>query len=870
MLPIHTTWERKCRQMPTDERVRDRERDLVLSPTEFCFIQDQTKGHIDVYTGPFKTSLAGTDQPVVFSEKSKKFERRSLEEAVTTFVTAPEGYYVALKNTERAQGKHPAVGTRNTTPELNVGRKINIPGPVSFALWPGQMIKVLKGHNLRSNQYLLVRVYDEEAARQNWKNAVVKPQVATAQVSEVTEMPLSSDPTPDIVMGKLFVIKGTDVSFYIPPTGVEVVADNDSPGKFLVREAVTLERLEYCLLLDQDGNKRYVQGPAVVFPKPTEEFVTKNVSKKENERVNIRKFKAIELSETSGIYIKVIADYTDEAGKTHKQGDELFITGSDQMIYFPREEHAIIKYGSQEIHYAIAIPAGEARYVLNRNTGVIRLVKGPVVFLPDPRNEVIVHRILDPKVCQLMFPENNDAFQHNAQLLGLSAEENELLDGVNFADTAMATNGTSGVAASMVSKGYMLRDAESSTKNVNLKSAASRGFSGDAFERQNKYTKPRSVTLNTKYDGAVTMDIWTGYAVKLVKKTGESRIISGPQTVVLEYDETPQIISLSRGKPKQSEHRLSTVYLRVTANKVSDIVNIETKDLCRMSIELSYRLNFDDDNKKWFDVEDYVKYLTDHMRSKIRNAVMSTGVEQFYSNSTDIIRDVVLGKSIDGSRTGCTFEENGMHIYDVEVLSVKMNDADVEKAIVSAQRDVIGQTLVLAAQRRSLEHAKEIELLKQARMEYEQATRAKDIEIKSIDLAAKTQFDLATIASSSKSALAKAQADLESTTAQNDIETKKLEAYRAEKEMKLDLEDRLAKQRLSDLSAQVDAVVRKAAAITPDLIAALQAFGDKELLQKLADSMGVMSIVGGESVVDVLKKLLDGTKIAEALSTLKK
>jgi major vault protein len=61
-------------------------------------------------------------------------------------------------------------------PNLDAGRKVNIPGPVSFALWPGQMMRVLQGHHLRSNQYLLVRVYDEEAAKLNWKNAVIKPQ----------------------------------------------------------------------------------------------------------------------------------------------------------------------------------------------------------------------------------------------------------------------------------------------------------------------------------------------------------------------------------------------------------------------------------------------------------------------------------------------------------------------------------------------------------------------------------------------------------------------------------------------------------------------------------------------------------------------
>ena len=63
-----------------------------------------------------------------------------------------------------------------------------------------------------------------------------------------------------------------------------------------------------------------------------------------------RKFRAIELNEISGIYVKVIASY-EEDGKKYKVGDELFITGKEQMIYYPRAEHSIIKYGDQDIHY---------------------------------------------------------------------------------------------------------------------------------------------------------------------------------------------------------------------------------------------------------------------------------------------------------------------------------------------------------------------------------------------------------------------------------------------------------------------------------------------------------------------------------------
>jgi len=78
---------RGAKQMPENP---NRERDLVLSPNEYCLISDQTKGHIVVYVGPYKTSLANTDQPVIFNDRNKRFERVTLEQAISVFATAPK------------------------------------------------------------------------------------------------------------------------------------------------------------------------------------------------------------------------------------------------------------------------------------------------------------------------------------------------------------------------------------------------------------------------------------------------------------------------------------------------------------------------------------------------------------------------------------------------------------------------------------------------------------------------------------------------------------------------------------------------------------------------------------------------------------
>jgi hypothetical protein len=84
-------------------------------------------------------------------------------------------------------------------------------------------------------------------------------------------------------------------------------------------------------------------------------------------------------------------------------------------------------------------------------------------------------------------------------------------------------------------------------------------------------------------------------------------------------------------------------------------------------------VNFEGDQSKWFTIENYVKHMCDHIRSVLKGKVRKLTIEEFYRNSTDIIRDYVLGPNAnpDGSptkRSGMAFPENGMRVTDVEVL----------------------------------------------------------------------------------------------------------------------------------------------------------------------------------------------------------
>lgn len=653
------------------ESMADKRSDLVLPQGTYVLIQDGASGNVEVVVGPHKVSMADTDTPVIFDHKSGRYiPVNTQQEAIQTCPRADEGQYVVLTNPAQEANQHPAKGKQQGQP-LKFGTKINIPGPETFALFPGQQATVIAGHQLKSNEYLLTRVYNDDAAKANLENAIVKSNDSSNQTKKSKVNALIG--SEELITGALHIIKGTEVSFYIPPTGIEVVPDEN--GNY-IRNAITLERLEYCILLDENGDKRYVIGPSVVFPKPTETFVTQNGNPK---------YKAIELNENMGIYVKVIADYTEDK-KSYKAGEELFITGKEQKIYFPRPEHALIKYGNRTITYAVAIPAGDARYVLDKTSGKINLVKGPKMFLADPRTEVVVRRVLDVKSVELWYPGNDEAIRHNIALAGEA-------------------------------EGSMDYVSDETLSNKTYSSTKARANFGDMLFRSETFTKPRTIQLDGKYDGAVTINIWPGYAIQVVKKTGEREVMVGPKVVLLEYDQTLETLELSTGKPKSDHNLLKTAYLQTHNNNVSDIVSAETKDLVNVDVRLTYRVNFTGEPTKWFSVSNYVKLLTEHLRSLIRNAVKKLTIEEFNDKATDIIRDVILGAAKDGKRPGRGFDENGMHVYDVDVLDVTIGDGTISKLLKDAQHNSVQQHLRLQAEAQEVEFVKKDENFKRQKIQ---------------------------------------------------------------------------------------------------------------------------------------------------------
>lgn len=808
------------------ETPRNMQRDLTLAENEYCFLQSRTNGVIKTYSGPITMTISAQETLVYFDEKTKTFkETNDFSKAKHINIIIPESWYCILKN-PAPDNVHPESAKAMASPGLRIGKKVNIVGNDSFSLFPGQMARVIQGHRIRTNQYLLARIYD---------------------VDSLKDIPEGED----YYNGKLLVIKGTDTPFYIPPTGIEVIPVENNPAMGYVRDAVTLERLEYCILKDEDGNKSYKNGPDVVFPKPTESFVT---SPKGGFI-----FRAIELSPISGIYVKVIAEYKDDDGTVHPVGEELFITGNDQMIYYPRPEHAVINYDNKMMHHAIAIPEGEGRYIMNRLTGEISTVRGPRMYLPDPRTEVVVKRKLSQKQCELWYPGNTDALEYNLSLSEKSVENNPRKGTVADLDAyAFST----------------LTSTNSTLANLEAKANISRGTS---------YTKPRTITLDNKFEGVVSIDVWTGYAVNVISKDGTRKVVCGPQTILLDYDQTLETLELSTGRPKTTDKLIKTVFLRHENNKVSDLINIETKDFVKATVKVSYCVDFDPNfMDKWFSVENYVKYMCDRERALIKRAAKEYTIEEFWQNYSDIVRNIAIDFSEETAskpHMGRVFPENGMYVHDCEVLSIEV-ESDIEEMLIEHQHETVRQNLKLVSAQKEADVAKAMavsekmmqelrsqELINKMALQEAEATRKLEIQAK---INRQTEAEKMAAKQAEKDMQVIIDAIAEADRIRKDADFKQTMAHEAEEQAQKTAHEReLADIEKAKNEAYAQTIATIMGSISEDLIAAITVGGKTQLAEVVAEHLSPYAIANNEGVVETTNRLMRGLGFDEALDIFK-
>ena len=96
-----------------------------------------------------------------------------------------------------------------------------------------------------------------------------------------------------------------------------------------------------------------------------------------------------------------------------------------------------------------------------------------------------------------------------------------------------------------------------------------------------------------------------------------------------------------------------TSFLRTVGNRVSDVITVETADFVKISVRVSYSVTFLPDHRdKWFNHEDYVQFMVDHLRSIVRGKCRTLSLSVLWPEVPALIRDIILGERKEGGRPG--------------------------------------------------------------------------------------------------------------------------------------------------------------------------------------------------------------------------
>ncbi|KAH3757025.1 major vault protein [Pelomyxa schiedti] len=161
----------------------------------------------------------------------------------------------------------------------------------------------------------------------------------------------------------------------------------------------------------------------------------------------------------------------------------------------------------------------------------------------------------------------------------------------------------------------------------------------------------------------------------------KSRVVFGPDLVLLQPDEHFTTLNMSGGVPKQS-NQIHAISLFLGPDFMTDQITVETADHARLALKLSYNWHFEVDQSdqeaagRIFSTPDFVGDLCKALSARVRGVVASTSFDAFHKHSVDIIQESVFGRN---TQTGeindrLVFSSNNLVVTNIDIQSVEPVD----------------------------------------------------------------------------------------------------------------------------------------------------------------------------------------------------
>lgn len=161
----------------------------------------------------------------------------------------------------------------------------------------------------------------------------------------------------------------------------------------------------------------------------------------------------------------------------------------------------------------------------------------------------------------------------------------------------------------------------------------------------------------------------------------KSRVVFGPDLVLLQPDEHFTTLNMSGGIPKQS-NQIQAIALFLGPDFMTDQIVVETSDHARLSLKLSYNWHFEVNPAdqeaacRIFSTPDFVGDLCKALSARVRGVVAQTSFDQFHKHSVEIIQESVFGRNAETNEINdqLVFTSNGLHVTNIDIQSVEPVD----------------------------------------------------------------------------------------------------------------------------------------------------------------------------------------------------
>ncbi|CBY35236.1 unnamed protein product [Oikopleura dioica] len=609
------------------------------------------------------------------------------------------------------------------------------------------------------------------------------------------------------------------------------------------------------------------------------------------------------LTDKKALHVRAIGNYTDFTGKERKTGDTWLVTKEDIEAFIPDiceevvREIAVTTLSSRQ--YCVIEDPVDANLKNQRGKKILR--RGEATFFLHPEESI-------PKGIQnfIILGEDeglvltaNEAFTDENNISRKPGDKWMFKGPGEFVPTvetdikclnkAVALAETEGVYIRDVKTGrvrseigttYLLKENEEFWEKELPEHVTKLIGIDPVTNRNNRIDVSSDIMRQREAARVVSLEVPQNAACQLYDfRAKKSRVVFGPELVMLQPDEQFTVLSLSGDKPKKPGVIKSLVLL-LGPDFCTDVVDVETVDHARLRLNVSYNWNFnmekarasDEAKEKLFCVPDFIGDMCKTTASRIRGVVATKTFDEFHKDSAKIIRGSVLSFA-DTEKTRVKdrleFPNNHLVITSVDIQCVEPVDQRTKDSLMKSVQLAIEIT-TNSQEAKAKQDALRVE--QQAKGELERQRIQDDAEAeKSKQDLLKLQAASAALESCGQAkAEAKSRAEASAIEFQASVEQARLRAEAQSIEADAELE-RLQKAR----DAEIDYIKKKneleihkqqeeskleinkfkemVDAIGPDTIRAMSTAGQDNQV-KLLQSLGLTStlITDGRSPINLL------------------